>query len=97
MLRPSYKYQSKKIKAYLRIGNYSDLAITPTCYVSVFDGRGKKITEWTLPVKTIRAGYEELLSGSSATVMLRPGKYDVKVKLLFQKQEVNGSGQLMVD
>jgi len=97
LLTGSYKYQNKKIKAYLRVSNYSDLAITPTAYVSVFDGHGKRVLEWSLPPKTIRAGYEELLSGSSAAIALKSGKYDVKVKLLFQKQEVSGSGQLIID
>jgi len=97
LLAGTYKYQNKKVKAFLRISNYADLAITPTVYVSVLDGRGRKIIEWTVPVKTIRAGYEELLSGSSAMVSLKPGQYSVKVKMLFQKQEVEATGNLVIN
>jgi len=96
LVASSYKYQNKKIKAFLKVGNYANVAITPTSYVSVFDATGKRIIEWSVPPKTVRAGYEELLSGSSNAVSLKPGKYDVKVKLLFQKQEVIANGQLII-
>ncbi len=97
LLTGTYKYQNKKIKSFLRISNYADVAITPTVYVSLFDSNSKKIIEWTVPSKTIRAGYEELLSGSSHTVSLKPGQYQVKVKMLFQKQEVEATGNLVIN